>query len=86
MEPKRHLTHFLTNTFSSLGCVFLVVTVTLSLTLVQGQVSHVTLGPFVEQQKAGVMVGSVAQATNIASEMSGAELNTLRYEFLDRYT
>ena len=50
---------------------------------VRGQLSQVTLGPFTEQQRAGVMVGNVASASNIASEVSPQEFQTLRYEFLD---
>ncbi|XP_076467653.1 protocadherin gamma-A4-like [Babylonia areolata] len=50
---------------------------------VRGQVSEVTLGPFTEQQRAGVMVGNVASSSNIARDVTAAEFQSLRYEFLD---
>ncbi|KAL8560434.1 hypothetical protein ACOMHN_067314 [Nucella lapillus] len=50
---------------------------------VRGQVSQIILGPFTEQQRAGVMVGNVASASNIARDITGAEFQSLRYEFLD---
>ena len=49
----------------------------------RGQISHVILGPFTEQQRAGVMVGNVASASNITKDVTTNEFQTLRYEFLD---
>ena len=48
-----------------------------------GQHNKIVLGPFVEQQRAGVLVGNVASTSNIASELPSDQFSTLRYEFLD---
>ncbi|KAK7474212.1 hypothetical protein BaRGS_00034561, partial [Batillaria attramentaria] len=54
------------------------------LIVARGQmVAKVILGPFQEQQRAGVLVGNIARESNIASEVSASEFNKLRYEFLD---
>ena len=50
---------------------------------VRGQVTHVTLGPFVEQQRAGVMVGNIRSASKIDDEVPPSEFQSLRFEFLD---
>ncbi|XP_076447004.1 protocadherin gamma-A4-like [Babylonia areolata] len=72
-------------TFSALVLepLLLVLVAVVGVSEVKGQVSHVTLGPFTEQQRAGVMVGNVASASRIADEVSQQEFQSLRYEFLD---
>lgn len=47
------------------------------------KMKHVVLGPFQEQQRSGILVGNIAQASNIAEEMESSKFRSLKYEVLD---